>query len=37
MKYSIGFLGESVGIFFFCVAKEASKSKSKRAESKLFS
>ena len=35
VKYSIGFLGESVGIFFFCVAKQASKSKSQRAESKL--
>ena len=37
MKHSMGFLGESVGIFFFCVAKEASKSKSQQAESKLIS
>ena len=37
MKHSMGFLGENVGIFFFCVAKEVSKSKSQRAESKLIS
>ena len=37
MKHSMGFLGESVAIFFFCAAKEASKSKSQRAESKFIS
>ena len=33
----MGFLAESVGIVFFCVAKQASESKSQRAESKLIS
>ena len=37
MKHSMGFLGKSVEIFFLCVAKEALKSKSQRAESKLIS
>ena len=37
MKHSMGFLGESVGIFFFCVAKEALESICQRAESKFIS